>query len=155
MSTLQVWRLCAAKYGPQAYDGEGARLFGGRWSPRGVAVVYCAESRALAMVEVLANVDKRERLFGLAWVLVPADIPLALVEKPPRYPDDWRSFPRTAGAQRFGAEWARAQRSAALRVPSAVVPGEFNYLLNPAHPHFKQVKIGPPEPFDFDPRLTA
>ena len=153
MSRVQVWRLCSAKYARSAYDGEGARLFGGRWSPNGIAVIYCAESRALAVIEVLANAEEPERLFDLAWVFVPAELPAALIEKPARVPESWRQFPHALATQDFGAAWAKAQRSLALRVPSAVVPGEFNYLINPAHPDFGQMKIGAAEPFAFDPRL--
>jgi RES domain-containing protein len=153
VSEQVVWRLCSATYADTAFDGEGAKLFGGRWSPIGLPVVYTAETRALAVLEILAHVDEPERLFELAWVLVSATLPRDAVEKPERFPESWRRFPHAAEAQQFGAEWARAQRSIALRVPSAVVPGEFNYLLNPAHPDFKRVKLGKPEPFSFDPRL--
>ena len=155
MSGVQVWRLCAAKYGATAFDGEGAKLFGGRWSPRGVPVAYCAESRALAVVEVLANVDESERLTALPWVLVAAALPEELIEKPLRVPETWRQFPHSLETMQFGAEWAKAQRSVALRVPSAVVPGEFNFLLNPLHPDFKRVKLAAPERFSFDPRLAG
>ncbi len=153
MSDLTVWRLCAAKYATTAYSGEGAEMVGGRWSPPGVRLAYTAESRALAVVEILANVDEASRLFALKWVMVPAEVPVALLEKPPRFPEDWRQYPHPAGTQRIGAEWAQTARSAALRVPSAVVPGEFNYLLNPAHPEFVRIRLGEPEPFTFDPRL--
>jgi RES domain-containing protein len=149
-----VWRLCSAKYAATAFDGEGARLYGGRWSPPGIAVVYCAESRALAVIEVLANVDKPELLPALSWVLLAAEFPAVVVEKPSRFPSSWRQFPHSTASQEFGAQWALEKRSAVLRVPSAVVPGEFNYLLNPQHPDFSGVIIGRPEPFSFDPRLA-
>lgn len=149
-----VWRLCSATYADTAYDGEGAKLYGGRWSPIGLPVAYTAESRALAVLEILANADEPEHLSRLAWVLVPATLPLDSIEKPERFPDNWRCFPHPIETQQLGAEWARAGRTLVLRVPSAVVPGEFNYLLNPAHPDFKRAKIGKPEPFSFDPRFA-
>ncbi len=155
MSALVVWRLCSANYGDSAFSGEGARLYDGRWSPRGVAVAYAAESRALAVVEVLANVDDAETLFDVAWVFVAAELPLECIEKPARFPGSWRQFPHSCETQAVGAEWARAGRSVALRLPSAVVPGEFNFLVNPAHPDFKHVKVARPVSFSFDPRLTA
>jgi RES domain-containing protein len=153
VSSLLLWRLCAAKYAATAYSGEGADLFGGRWSPPGIRLAYCSESRALALVEVLANADEPDRLFSLQWVMVPATIPGDLIERPAAFPANWRSFPHGPETQRFGAAWVKAGRSVALRVPSAVVAGEFNYLLHPAHPQFARVKIGTPEPFAFDPRL--
>ncbi len=155
MSTQPVWRLCAARYGVSAYSGEGAELYGGRWSPPGIRLAYGAESRALAVVEVLVNADEPDRLFSVKWVLVPAEVPLELIEKPARFPESWRQYPHPPATQSFGAAWARASRSPALRVPSVVVPGEFNYLLNPAHPLFPEIRIGAPEPFVFDPRLKV
>lgn len=153
MSDLTVWRLCAAKYGASAYSGEGAELYGGRWSPPGLRLAYAAESRSLAVVEVLAHTDEADRLVNIAWVLVPAELPVALIEKPARFPESWRRYPHSPETQRVGAEWAQARRSPALRLPSVMVPGEFNYLLNPAHPDFKRVRLGKPQPFSFDPRL--
>jgi len=155
VSTQPVWRLCAAKYGASAYSGEGAELYGGRWSPPGIRLAYGAESRALAVVEVLVNADEPDRLFSVKWVLVPAEIPAELIEKPSRFPDSWRQYPHPPATQAFGGAWARTARSPVLRVPSAVVPGEFNYLLNPGHPLFPRITIGRPEPFAFDPRLKA
>lgn len=148
-----VWRLSSARYAATMFSGEGAKHYGGRWSPSGLAVVYCAESRSLALVEVLVGTDDVDRLFSQEWVLVPADIPEDCIGKPARVPDDWRQYPHSTGTQAFGTEWVQSQRSVALRVPSAVIAGEFNYLLNPAHPKFAKIKIGKPEPFSFDPRL--
>ena len=153
MSSLLVWRLCSAKYAAMAFSGEGAKLYGGRWSAPGYRIAYCAESRALAMVEVLANADEQDRLFSLQWVLISAEIPTNLVEKPDRFPENWRQYPHPSSTQLIGNQWVQAQRSLALRVPSAVVPGEFNYLLNPAHPDYAKIKPGKAEHFTFDPRL--
>lgn len=154
MSELTVWRICAARWAENAFDGEGARRFGGRWSSRGTSLVYCSESRALAMLEVLAHVDAPELLAHTEWVLVSARVPESLVERPARFPLNWREFPAPAETRRFGDDWAADGSSAALRVPSAVVPGEFNYLLNPAHPDFAQISRGRPERFAFDSRLA-
>ena len=155
MSSLKLWRLCAAKYAGTAFSGDGARLYGGRWSPPGCALAYCAESRALAVIEVLVNTDEAARLVAIDWVLIPAEIPIDTMEAPKRYPEDWRQYPHPRSTQDFGGQWAREQRSLALRVPSVVVPGEFNYLLNPAHPEFSQLKIGKPVPFAFDSRFVG
>ena len=154
MSELVVWRICAARWAATAFDGEGARRFGGRWSSKGVPVVYCSESRALAMLEVLAHVDAPELLARTEWVLVSACVPGDLIERPARFPLNWRDFPAPAETRRFGDDWAAGGSSTALRVPSAVVPGEFNYLLNPAHPDFARISRGRPEPFAFDSRLA-
>ncbi len=151
---MKAWRLCALQYARAAFSGEGAKLYGGRWSTPGIPLAYSSESRALTVIEILANAEEAERLFAREWVFVPAEIPVDCIEKPTRVPDDWRQYPHTTATQAFGTEWVKSQRSTALRVPSAVVPGEFNYLLNPGHPDFAKVKLGKPEPFSFDPRLA-
>lgn len=91
---------------------------------------------------------------GVPWVCIPATLNLELIERADKVPREWREYPHTAATQAFGAEWVQSQRNVALRVPSTVVPGEFNYLLNPAHPGFAKVKVGKPESFFFDPRLS-
>jgi RES domain-containing protein len=138
----------------KAMSGDGSYRRGGRWNPPGIRVVYCADSRSLALVEVLANVRRPALLGAQPWVVIRVDVPEDLVERPDRVPESWRETPYSSATQAFGAEWVQAQRSVALRVPSAVVPGEFNYLLNPAHPRFAKVRLGKPEPFSFDPRLA-
>lgn len=154
MSDLALWRLSPAYHADKALSGEGSYRRGGRWNPPGLRVVYCADSRSLAVVEVLANLRRPAFLHSQPWVLIKVSVSDDLIERPARVPETWRETPYSTGTQAFGAEWVQAQRSVALRVPSAVVPGEFNYLLNPAHPQFVKVKIGKPEPFSFDPRLA-
>ena len=155
MSEVLAWRLCASYRKPWAFSGEGAARRGGRWNHPGVRIVYCAESRSLAALEVLVNVDDAGRLGAIEWICIPAVIPETLIEKPGRFPPSWRQFPHSVETREFGTQWAHEKRTAALRVPSVVVGGEFNYLLNPLHPAFAQVKIGRPEPFTFDPRLRT
>jgi RES domain-containing protein len=153
VSEILAWRLCATHRLPSAFSGEGAARRGGRWNHPGVRIVYCAESRSLAALEVLVHADETSRLGAIAWVCLPAVIPEALVEKPAKVPASWRHYPHGVETQEFGTQWAHAKRSVALRVPSAVVCGEFNFLLNPLHPDFERVIIGEPEPFTFDPRI--
>lgn len=148
-----VWRLCARHREAEAFTGEGAARRAGRWNPKGVRVAYCAESRSLAALEVLVNVHDATLLFAQVWVLVPVELSADLIERPARVPENWRATPYGSETQDFGAAWVQERRSAVLRVPSAVVLGEFNYLLNPAHPDFKKMRVGKPGPFSFDPRL--
>jgi RES domain-containing protein len=155
VSELLAWRLCASHRLPWAFSGEGAARRAGRWNPPGVRVIYCAESRSLAALEVLVHVTDPVLLGAIEWVCLPAVFPASVLETPARFPDSWRTFPHTPATQEFGAAWAREMRSAVLRVPSAVVPGEFNYLLNPVHADFTRVKIGKAESFSFDARLAS
>jgi RES domain-containing protein len=155
VSAVQVWRLCAGQRAPLAFTGDGSARRGGRWNGPGIRIVYCAESRALAALEILAHSAEIGVLGSLEWVCLAALIPDDCIEKPRRFPSTWRQFPHSVETRVFGDTWVRESRSAALRVPSAVVPGEFNYLLNPAHPDFARLELGRPEPFLFDPRLAG
>jgi len=153
VNSLRVWRLCPATYAADPFSGVGGLYFPARWHNKGRRIVYTAESRSLAALEILANSHDRAAFAARPWVLAWADIPLPMVENPATYPDDWRAHPPPASTRAFGDAWLAAARSPALRVPSAVIAGEFNYLLNPAHPGFAQIRLGPPESFSFDPRL--
>ena len=149
----RVWRLCRRKHAG-AFDGEGARLSGGRWNPPGVPVVYASETISLAALEILVHIDADDAPEDL--VVVPVDIPddVDVAEVTARgLPGDWRSTPAPARLQRLGADWVRAGKTAVLSVPSAVVPQERNYAFNPRHADFARIKRGKPEPFRIDPRL--
>ena len=147
------WRLVKTRFLASAWDGEGARLAGGRWNSVGVPVVYVSSTLSLALVEVLVHLPAG--LLG-AYAAVPVsfgDAPLAALAEAD-LPADWRDVPPPASTQAIGARFVAEARALALRVPSVVVPSESNYLLNPAHPAFASLKIGAPVAFPFDPRLT-
>lgn len=153
MSALTVWRICPAAYPADLFGGKGGLFFPARWHHKGRLIVYVAESRALAALEILANTHDRSALHARPWVLARVELPAALIEIPARVPDDWRFHPPPASTRAFGDAWLASLRSPALRVPSAAVLGEFNYLLNPLHNDFSRLSFGPPEPFHFDPRF--
>jgi RES domain-containing protein len=153
VSALTVWRICPASYAADMFGGKGGLFFPARWHNKGRLIVYVAESRALAALEILANTQDRSALHARPWILARAELPTSLVEIPPRVPDDWHAQPPPASTRDFGDAWLASLRSPALRVPSAAVLGEFNYLLNPLHPAFPRLTFGPPEPFHFDPRF--
>ncbi len=154
MNIFVIWRLTPQRHEREAFTGEGAALYGGRWNFPDTPLIYCAESRSLAALEVLANIRDPKIHFTQPWVTIPAEIAGDMIEKPGKLPENWQANRYSIETQRFGQDWVRTQRSVVLCVPSVIVTGEFNYLLNPAHPDFKRVKIGKPEPFSFDPRLA-
>lgn len=86
------------------------------------------------------------------WADIPETLPISKVPLS-RLPRDWRTYPPPERLADLGTDWARAGETAILAVPSAVIPQELNYLLNPLHPRFKRIRIGKPEPFRFDPRM--
>lgn len=149
----QAWRIVKERHAGTAFDGEGARLYGGRWNSPGVAAVYVSESRALATLEVLAGLQTNSPLPG--YVLIPAEFDDSLVVaiELEEVPADWRQNPPAPSTQRLGNDWIAQGESAVLRVPSVLVPKESNYVLNPRHPDFSAVMVGEPEPLSMDLRL--
>lgn len=151
---MRVFRICSKAHA--AFDGEGARLYGGRWNRRGTAVVYASDSLALAALELLVHAEAD--LLPDDLVSVAADVPDSLrVESVAAsdLPRDWRRYPAPETLADRGTAWARAGRTAVLAVPSALVPRERNFLLNPAHPDFKKIRTQTPEPFALDTRLRG
>lgn len=148
---MWVWRLTKPRRA--SFDGEGARLYGGRWNHPGLAVVYAAESLSLAVLELFVHLNPYD---APDLVAVGAEVPDALpVRRVDRsaLPSNWRRTPAPTPLADLGSGWLREGAVAALAVPSAIVPRETNYLLNPAHPDFARIRIGKPEPFSLDPRL--
>ncbi|MFU8849220.1 MAG: RES family NAD+ phosphorylase [Opitutales bacterium] len=150
---LTAWRIVSRRWAETAFDGEGARLYGGRWNSPGRAVVYLADSRALAALESLVH---HPSLPDLSYVRFPVRFKAALVEEISTagleaYIQSTVVAPET---QAVGDLWLRQGRKPVLKIPSAIIPEEFNYLLNPAHPKIDQIQIEAAEPFAFDPRLV-
>jgi RES domain-containing protein len=117
-------------------------------------VAYCSGSLSLAALEVLVHVDPHDLPADL--VAIEVDIPdsVSIEELDPSVlPLDWRDFPAPVQLQDLGSAWVKAVRTAVLTVPSAVIPEERTYLVNPAHPEAKRITAAPPRPFVLDPRL--
>lgn len=150
---MRGWRICKERFANTAFDGEGAFRDGGRWNSEGVRVVYVAGSAALATLEILVHVSEPDDLYRTPFVLIPVDFAADLVTEPPALPPGWHEDPPPVAAAAIGDQWVESQTSLLLKVPSAVIHSEFNYLINPAHPRFGELIIGPAEPFQFDSRL--
>jgi RES domain-containing protein len=151
----RVWRIVKHRHAENAFDGEGARRNGGRWNGKGVPMVYCAESASLAVLEMLVHVGAASLL--PAYSLATAEVADELIDRlgEDELPPAWRCSPPPSELQLLGDEWVASGRSAALAVPSVVVPWETNYLLNPAHPQFDAIRLETPRRFDLDERLAG
>ena len=119
--TREVWRIVKAKHAGEAFSGEGARCFGGRWNSPGVAVVYAAESRSLAALEMLVHLNSQSLLSR--YVIGRAIVQEKWIEsvRISSLPTNWRAFPTSPDQRAIGDHCIRAGTSAVLRVPSAVV----------------------------------
>lgn len=150
----EAWRIVKAKHAATAFSGEGAFRAGGRWNSRGVRVVYASATKSLAALENLVHLNPPV-LFKYAAIPLEFDDALIEIIAAAAIPANWRIEPAAPSSQALGDAWVRDARSAVLAVPSVIVSGEPNYLLNPAHRDFEKIDIGNPEPFVFDPRLLA
>ena len=150
---LTGWRIVQARQVRSAFDGEGARLYGGRWNHKGVAVVYAASSRSLAALEMLIHLPTPEVLQRYVTIPIAFDDELCTRLDPQSLPRHWRNNPALLSTRDIGTDWVNDGASAILVVPSAVVPDEWNFLVNPRHPDFGKVLVGAPQPFKYDPRL--
>ena len=150
---LTAWRIVKARHQANAFDGEGARLNGGRWNSPGSPVVYTAESAALAALELLVHLGRGSAL--QSYVLVACSFPETVVSRldRSRLPANWRSYPAPAQLQLIGDEWLNNNASAILEVPSVIIETESNYLLNPRHAHLAKLIISEPKPFQLDVRF--
>jgi len=148
---MRVWRICKAQHA--GLDGEGARLYGGRWNPRGHAMVYTSCHASLAALELLVQV--RWNQIGQDFMLLGLDVPDGYWRDLDRgqWPDDWRSSPAPPPLAQLGLAWLQRGDTLALRVPAAVMPHEFNLLLNPKHSAMQDVQVAVQERLVLDARL--
>lgn len=150
---LRVWRITKARYAATCLDGAGAKLVGGRWNDKGVAVAYCSSTLSLATLELFVHLDPAQ--VPASMVAVPVELPVSLAVEVAAPPPGWDALPAGSASQRYGTDWAISQRSPVLAVPSAIVQGELNYLLNPLHPDIAMVRVLKSQPFTFDPRMVT
>ena len=153
---IRAFRLCKTCYLATAFSGEGARLSGGRWNMPGQAMVYTSSSLSLATLEVMVHLEDPDAFVRLfSWI--PLEIPGDCVERvnPDQLAPGWLSDETNSSSQTVGDKWLRSMRTVVLEVPSVVTPGEWNYLLNPAHPRFSEILIGEARRFQPDPRLVS
>ena len=148
-----VFRLSKADYGLDL-SGKGAEKTGGRWNSKSVPMIYTSSSRALCTAEIAVH---------LPLGLVPSGYQLFTLDIPDRFafsePDlsplkpGWNLFPYTRETQQAGDLFIKNKKSLVMRVPSAVVQGDYNFLINPLHSDINEISIIKSELFQFDERL--
>lgn len=145
-----VYHLGSTKFARQL-TGEGAKLHGGRWNNIGQPCIYASGAKSLCVLEYAANVSLDEMNHNLAFTAyeIPDDCWAQFETK--ELPAGWMELPSPDAVRAWGTK--QLQKHLALQLPSVIVPTEFNYLLNPLHPDFKNVRIKEVEPFTFDRRI--
>ena len=148
---MQVWRICNRKHQDSAFSGTGGLYASGRWTPQGFLVVYTAQSLALASLEVFVHTESDRIPLVAIRAFLPENIAMSEVDVS-SLPVDWQQPAAYPVLQNIGKRWLQEQQTPVLKVPSAIIPVEFNYLLNPQHPDL-QLSLLPPLQFKFDQRM--
>lgn len=150
---MQVFRIARSQYA-NSLSGRGAALHGARWNSPGVEMVYTAGNRSLAMAEVLVHLsmDIIPDDFRMITIEIPDNIPIKEFSEK-ELPEYWNQFPHNRLTQQLGDNFILENKFCVLKVPSVVTQGDYNFLLNPMHPVFSQIKISEVQNFLFDNRL--
>ncbi|MCJ7759400.1 MAG: RES family NAD+ phosphorylase [Gillisia sp.] len=150
---MKVFRLSRKKYSKEL-SGKGASLSGNRWNSKGTEIIYCASSRALAMAEVAVHLNLA--LIPNDYLMIEINIPDSIDIKHiqiSKFPSDWDLFPHILPTQKIGDEFINENKYCVIKVPSAVVKGDVNFLINPYHKDFKLIEINNSYSFPFDKRF--
>lgn len=152
---MHLFRIAREKY-IRDLSGEGARKYGGRWNKKGDAVLYTSTHESLAALELLAHINLQ---------LMPNDLQVLILSVPDELDsiqitqkqlhNNWRDYPAPVKLAEKGSKWISANKTLMLRVPSVIIPGEENVLLNPRHPQMQQVHIQKVRKFSFDSRILG
>lgn len=148
-----IYRLSRIKYA-DTLSGFGAALSGGRWNSKGTEMIYAAENRTLAMSEVFVHLPVQ--IIPVDYMILSIHVPESIdygILRIDELPSDWANYPPTSSTQIIGDNFIRKNKLAVLRVPSVITKDEFNFLINPYHQDFHQIKIINKEPFLFNSRL--
>jgi RES domain-containing protein len=151
---ITAWRLVKKARANETFSGEGARRYGGRWNHRGTAVVYVSESLSLAALELFVRIGPAHK--GMRFAAFKVEIPTRVKIRElseAELPGNWREEPPPDACKDIGTEWSKSGRSAVFRLPSVIVPVEYNYMLNVFHPDLGKLKTSKPSDFAFDPRM--
>jgi RES domain-containing protein len=150
---MEVFRLARKKYAIEL-SGKGASVSGARWNSKGTEIIYCAQNRALAMAEVLVHLPLAAlpKDFVMLTITIPDDVSMEILDSN-KLNIDWNVFPCTFETPLLGDDFINRNEACLLKVPSAVVKGDFNILINPYHVEFCKIKITDQIDFPFDKRI--
>jgi RES domain-containing protein len=154
VAAARIFRIVHRKYAGEPFSGKGGLVASSRWASGGQLVSYAAESLALATLEKIAGAGQMSRLTELVYVTGTLDEDAVHAPSTGALPTGWDRRPPGDASRAFGDRWLRNRTSVALRVPSVVVPDEWNYVINPAHPGIADhLSHDEPKPLELDPRI--
>lgn len=154
VAMIKVYRIGRTKYANDL-TGEGARLFGGRWNHKSVPCIYASETRALSLLEYTVNISIDEIPRALAITTI--EIPDSSIQKisVAKLPGNWQGSPAPTATKDFGSELFKSSSYSVFKIPSTILPDEFNYLLNPFHAESKFFQIVDIVDFIYDLRIKS
>ena len=155
MAEISAWRVTDPRWAASAFDGEGALRYGGRFNSIGERAVYASGSLALAVLEMLVQAGRRSRIRDHVCFSIVFDTSQVEIVEASDLPPGWDHIPHQRASQEIGDAWLRERRSLLLRIPSVVVPVEYNYVINPLHPDMASLRIGAAQPVPVDRRIDT
>lgn len=150
---MNVYRLSREQFATPL-TGIGAALYGARWNPVGIELIYTAQNRSLAMAEVAVHLTLATLPsdYVMMTINIPDEVPIKKIEAKD-LPEDWQSFPHPIATQVVGKNFVMENKFCALLIPSVVTQGDYNILINPNHKDFNKIKVIKIEKFPFDKRI--
>jgi RES domain-containing protein len=139
---MELYRIAHEHYATDL-SGTGARLYGGRWNSEGTAALYTASTRALALLETLVHTPLhvlKQKKFLLVTLQLPDETTVEKIDLR-KLPSGWDVWDLKQHTQQLGDRFLQHNKKLLLQVPSVLVPEEFNYVLNPSHPHMSRLKV--------------
>ena len=152
---MLLYRVCHTQFANDL-SGTGSRIYGGRWNSPGIPAVYTSGSKSLAVLESLTSSPPNilKNYFSILTIKIGGKFFIdEILEK--NLPKDWNVFPAPAWLVRLGDKWLKEGKSLLVKLPSAIISSESNYVINPAHVDFKKVKIIFIEKLELDKRIIS
>jgi RES domain-containing protein len=146
---VRIWRITARKHIETVFSGMGGLYASGRWHPQGYKISYTSESLALASLEVFVHSESTDIPLACVNAIIPDTTPILEIVD---LPSDWQEVSAYPILQEIGRKWLKAREYPILKVPSAIIPVEYNYLINPEHPDL-QLQTEQVIEFRFDRRM--
>ncbi len=147
---IKVYRIVGKNRIDSAFDGEGSRVYGGRWNNKGISAVYTSDSLALSSLETIIHLPTYDLLENYVYFRISLDTKM-VYDSPT--PVGWDERPNSSIARSIGDEWVTKNTSPAMKVPSILVPESYNFIINIHHPDYSDIRIDYPKPLIFDSRL--
>lgn len=146
---MRIWRIAARRHINTVFSGVGGLYTSGRWHPQGYKISYTSESLALASLEVFVHSETTDIPLACVSAIIPDTTPILEITD---LPANWQDVAAYPMLQEIGRKWLQAIEYPVLKVPSAIIPVEYNYLINPEHPDL-QLQTEQVLEFQFDSRM--